>query len=214
MLTESNYAISYTADKNFVEHTLRPIATLMEQEANIQLFGARARGTVYSRMNLRALMRGDPKVRGEWYKAMVNAGVMSINEVRELEELNAIGPEGDEHYLQTSMTTLGRIADGSNVAQPAPAGAGRDADRPGRAPGARRRRGDGRGRARAQAAPGPRDRERRPSRGDNHHRAAPQVGAQVDNHAHPGAVGGSEASRRRVQVPRLVTVENNVASRR
>jgi HK97 family phage portal protein len=115
MLIETNYAISYTADKNFVEHTLRPIATLMEQEANIQLFGARARGTVYSRMNLNALMRGDPKVRGEWYRAMVNAGVMSINEVRELEELNSIGADGDKHYLQTSMTTLERIAEGTNM---------------------------------------------------------------------------------------------------
>jgi len=119
VVTESNYAISYTADKNFVEHTLRPIATLMEQEANIRLFGARASGAVYSRINLSALMRGDPKVRGEWYKAMINAGVMSINEVRELEELNSIGKEGDEHYLQTSMTTLGRIAEGTNSAQPA-----------------------------------------------------------------------------------------------
>jgi len=119
MLTESNYAISYTADKNFVEHTLRPIATLLEQEANIRLFGVRASGNVYTRMNLSALMRGDPKIRGEWYKAMINAGVMSINEVRELEELNSIGSEGDEHYLQTSMTTLGRIADGTNVSRPA-----------------------------------------------------------------------------------------------
>jgi hypothetical protein len=91
----------------------------MEQEANLRLFGARARGTVYSKINLNALMRGDPKVRGEWYKAMVNAGVMSINEVRELEELNSIGSEGDEHYLQSNMTTLARIAAGTNVAQPA-----------------------------------------------------------------------------------------------
>jgi hypothetical protein len=129
MLTESNYAISYTADKNFVEHTLRPIATLMEQEANLRS-SARARAARSTRDQPRALMRGDPKVRGEWYKAMVNAGVMSINEVRELEELNSIGPEGDEHYLQTSMTTLGRIAEGTNITQPAraaraaPAGAG------------------------------------------------------------------------------------------
>jgi HK97 family phage portal protein len=120
MLVETNYAISYTADKNFVEHTLRPIATLMEQEANVRLFGARSRGSVYTRINLRALMRGDPKVRGEWYKAMINAGVMAINEVRALEEMNSIGAEGDEHYLQTNMSTLKRIADGTNnVAQPA-----------------------------------------------------------------------------------------------
>lgn len=137
MLIETNYAISYTADKNFVEHTLRPIATLMEQEANLRLFGARSRGAIYSKINLNALMRGDPKVRGEWYKAMVNAGVMSINEVRALEELNSIGAEGDEHYLQTSMTTLGRIADGTNVAKPAADPAADPNADPAAAPGAR-----------------------------------------------------------------------------
>jgi hypothetical protein len=89
---------------------------LMEQEANIRLFGERSRGAVYSRINLRALMRGSPKEQSEWYRTMVNAGIMTINEVRELEELNAIGAEGNEHYLQTAMTTVKRIADGENVA--------------------------------------------------------------------------------------------------
>ena len=115
MLTESSYAISYTADKNFIEHTLRPIATLMEQEANIRLFGARARGAMYTRMNLNALMRGDPKMRAEYYRTMVGAGLMTINEARELEELNPIGTEGDENYLQINMTTAKRIADGENM---------------------------------------------------------------------------------------------------
>lgn len=121
MLAESNYAISYTADKNFVEHTLRPIAVLSEQEANIRLFGARAQGTVYSRINLAGLMRAEPKTRAEYYRSLVNAGVMSINEVRELEEMNSIGADGDEHYLQTNMTTVARIASGEiPTAQPAP----------------------------------------------------------------------------------------------
>lgn len=137
MLTESNYAISYTADKNFVEHTLRPLATLMEQEANVRLFGARAQGTVYSKINLNGLMRADPKTRGEYYRSLINAGVMSINEVRELEELNSIGSDGDEHYLQTNMTTLARIASGENQQQPsaaAPADPQQPAEQPPAAP--------------------------------------------------------------------------------
>lgn len=117
-LTESNYAISYESSKNFVEHTLRPIAVLQEQEANTRLFGARSQSAVYSRMNLSALMRADPKTRGEWYRSLINAGVMSINEVRELEELNSIGPDGDEHYMQLNMTTLEQIAEGANVTKP------------------------------------------------------------------------------------------------
>lgn len=115
-LTESNYATSYQASSDFVEHTLRPIAVMCEQEANTTLFGQRSQNTIYTRMNLSAMMRGDPKVRGEYYRWMVNIGVMSINEIRELEELNSIGPVGDKHYLQLNMTTIDHIEAGDNLA--------------------------------------------------------------------------------------------------
>jgi len=124
--SQANYAISYEASKNFVEHTLRPLAVLMEQEANVRLFGLRSQGSVYSRMNLSGLLRADPRTRGEYYRSLINSGVMSINEVRELEELNSIGATGDEHYMQLAMTTLEHIADGDNMkaaASPAPAAA-------------------------------------------------------------------------------------------
>lgn len=110
--SQANYAISYEASKNFVEHTLRPLAVLMEQEANVRLFGARSQNAIYSRMNLAGLLRADPKTRGEYYRSLINAGVVSINEVRELEEMNSIGPVGDEHYLQVNMTTIEKIAEG------------------------------------------------------------------------------------------------------
>jgi HK97 family phage portal protein len=129
-LSDANYAISYEASKNFVEHTLRPIAVLAEQEANVRLFGLRSQGTIYSRINLSGLMRADPRTRGEYYRSMVNAGVMSINEVRELEELNSIGSDGDEHYMQLNMTTVKRIAEGESVKPPAAAPAPAAEDEP------------------------------------------------------------------------------------
>jgi HK97 family phage portal protein len=120
-LSEANYAVSYEASKNFVEHTLRPLCVLMEQEANLRLFGYRAQGAVYSRINLAGLMRADPRTRGEYYRSLINAGVMSINEVRELEEMNSIGEAGDEHYLQSNMSTLAKIAAfGGQQPQPEP----------------------------------------------------------------------------------------------
>jgi HK97 family phage portal protein len=118
--SQANYAVSYEATKNFVEHTLRPLAVLMEQEANIRLFGMRSQGAVYSRMNLAGLLRADPATRGEYYRALINAGVMSINEVRELEELNSIGSDGNEHYIQLNMTTVKRVAEGENMPKEAP----------------------------------------------------------------------------------------------
>ena len=108
----------------FRSHTLRPLAVLMEQEANVRLFGLRSQGSVYSRMNLAGLLRADPRTRGEYYRSLINSGVMSINEVRELEELNSIGSDGDSHLAQLNMSTLEHIVAGDNMkalASPPPA---------------------------------------------------------------------------------------------
>lgn len=122
-LTESNYAVSYEASKNFLEHTIRPIAVLLESQANMRLIAERQQSTVFSKINLNGMLRADPKARGEYYKSMINAGVMSINEIRELEELNSIGSDGDEHYLQINMAPLSmirEIAEKASKPDPAP----------------------------------------------------------------------------------------------
>jgi HK97 family phage portal protein len=99
----------------FVTDTLVPWVTRLEQEVNVKLFGARAVGTVYTKMAVNALMRGDAKSRADFYRTMTQIGAMSINEVRELEEMNGIGAAGDEHLVQLNQTTLERL-----VAEPLP----------------------------------------------------------------------------------------------
>jgi len=44
---------------------------------------------------------------------------MTINEVRQLENLNPIGPEGDKHYIQMNMQTLDDM-DAQQEAPPEP----------------------------------------------------------------------------------------------
>jgi hypothetical protein len=46
---------------------------------------------------------------------------MSINEIRELENMNPLGPEGDQHFIQLNMTTLEKVAAGDEEPQPEPA---------------------------------------------------------------------------------------------
>jgi HK97 family phage portal protein len=99
----------------FVTDAIVPWAVRLEQEANAKLFGSRAQGRVYTKLAVAALMRGDSKARAEYYRAMTQMGVMSINEVRALEELNGIGTAGDEHLVQLNQTTLERL-----VAEPEP----------------------------------------------------------------------------------------------
>ena len=96
----------------FVTDAIVPWAVRLEQEANAKLFGARAQGRVYTKLNVSALMRGDSKSRAEYYRAMTQMGAMSINEVRALEELNGIGPDGDAHLVQLNQTTLERLVKG------------------------------------------------------------------------------------------------------
>lgn len=102
----------------FVTDAIVPWAVRLEQEANAKLFGARAQGRVYTRLNVAGLMRGDAKSRAEFYRTMTQIGAMTINEVRALEELNGIGDVGDQHLVQLNQTTLERL-----VAEPAPAAA-------------------------------------------------------------------------------------------
>jgi len=90
----------------FVTDAIRPHAMRFEQEANVKLFSARAQGRVYTKLNLNAIMRGDSKARAEFYRTMTQIGAMSINEVRELEDMNSIGPAGDVHLVQLNQTTL------------------------------------------------------------------------------------------------------------
>ncbi len=51
-------------------------------------------------------MRGDSAARANWYKDMWSIGVFSQNDIRMMEDLDPIGPEGDEHYIQSQYTTL------------------------------------------------------------------------------------------------------------
>lgn len=105
-------------DIEFARDTLTPWACRLEQETNLKLFGRNSQGKVYTRLNMNALMRGDSKARAEYYRVMLTTGVMSINEIRALEEMNSIGKPGDQHLVQINQTTLERI--GETPPKPAP----------------------------------------------------------------------------------------------
>jgi len=107
----------------FVTDTIIPWVRRLEQEADVKLFGARAVGTVYTKFAVNALMRGDSKARAEFYRTMTQIGVLSVNEVRDLEELNGIGEAGDEHLVQLNQTTLERLVAEPPDATPEPASA-------------------------------------------------------------------------------------------
>lgn len=82
---------------SFVNYTLVPYLTRIEQRINIGLVSKKKHGKLYSKFNTGALLRGDMKSRFEAYATGINWGIYSPNDCRELEDLNR--REGGDDYL-------------------------------------------------------------------------------------------------------------------
>lgn len=118
-LMKTSYSSIEAQSIEVVNDALLPWVIRLEQEANYKLFKGTEQG-IYTKLNLTSLLRGDTKSRGEFYKLMTQIGAFCINDVLRLEDMDPIGPEGDERIIQVNMTTLKRIIEGEPV-QPEPA---------------------------------------------------------------------------------------------
>ncbi|MDE1475978.1 phage portal protein [Xenorhabdus bovienii] len=88
----------------FINYSLVPYLTRIEQRINAGLINANKQGRFYAKFNTGALLRGDMKSRFEAYATGINWGIYAPNECRELEELNP--REGGDIYLTPmNMTT-------------------------------------------------------------------------------------------------------------
>lgn len=99
-----------------VQDSILPWAMRFEQEADYKLIGQRNRAALYTKLDLKGLLRGDMETRGNFYQRLRELGAISVNEIRQLEDMNPIGPAGDKYVMQMQYTTLERIGE-----EPAPA---------------------------------------------------------------------------------------------
>lgn len=92
-------------EQGYVNHTLRPWATRIEQQLNVSLLLKQDQGTHYYEHLMDALLRGDIAVRYQAYVNAINTGFMSRNEAREKENMNP--RKGLDVMLQPlNMTTV------------------------------------------------------------------------------------------------------------
>ena len=86
----------------FLNYTLQPWLVRWEQRLNTLLTEDERKEGLYFSFNLNALMRGDAKSRAEFYKIMREIRGITVNELREREELNdfpdAIGDNPREGF--------------------------------------------------------------------------------------------------------------------
>lgn len=98
---------------DFIAYSLLPWLRKWEEELMRKLLSEAEREEYFIEFNLAGLLRGDISSRMTAYQLALQNGIMTINEVRRLENLPGIGPAGDVNYVQLNMSTAQRIMDGT-----------------------------------------------------------------------------------------------------
>jgi HK97 family phage portal protein len=101
---------------DFVVYSLSPVLTDYEQEYDRKLLNPPA---LYCKHNVAALMRGDSAARSAFYRELFGIGVLSINDILELEERNPI-EGGDTHWVPLNMAPLEKALKEEDEEKPEP----------------------------------------------------------------------------------------------
>ena len=117
-LDRSTYSNIEVQGTEFVQHCLMPHLKRWEAAISRDLIVDDER--YFAEHSVSGLLRGDHAARSAYYVSALQNGWMSVNEIRELENLNPIGPEGDKHFVQLNMTTLEKAGEESPAPEPMP----------------------------------------------------------------------------------------------
>ena len=95
----------------FVKLTVIQLCTRIEQELERKLFLRRSELETFTiNFNMEGLLRGDTKSRSEYYRTMFSIGAISINEIRQKENMNRV-EGGDTHYRPLNMEDITQIGE-------------------------------------------------------------------------------------------------------
>lgn len=92
----------------FARHTIVPWTQRIEQEIDRKLITSFDRDVIFSKFKLSDLQRGDSAARANYFTQMLQNGVLSINEVRQEEQLNPV-EGGDVHCVQVNQIALDKL---------------------------------------------------------------------------------------------------------
>lgn len=93
---------------SFAVDTIRPWCVKIEQSILKDLLMPSERKRYFAEFNVDALLRGNLESRYKAYAVGRNWGWLNVNEIRDMENKNNIGPDGDEYLKPLNMTELGK----------------------------------------------------------------------------------------------------------
>ena len=105
----------------FVMYTLQPWMIRIETGLNKALLSPEEKKNYFFKMNADGLLRGDYASRMQGYATGINNGFMSVNDVRELENMDLLSDEegGNVHMVNGSMQKLSDVGAAYRQAEPA-----------------------------------------------------------------------------------------------
>ncbi len=101
----------------FLTFTLGPWLRRIEQSISKDLLTPAERSRYYPKFAVEGLLRADSAGRAAFYGAMVNNGILTRDEVRELEDREPMGGNAAVLTVQSAMTTLDAIGAPAEMAQ-------------------------------------------------------------------------------------------------
>ena len=104
----------------FITYTMLPWFVKWEEACDRDLFLSAQRGRYFVEALTDNFVRGDIKTRYEAYSVARNNGWLSVNEIREKENFNNIGPEGDIRLAPMNYIPLGDVGKQAQPPVPAP----------------------------------------------------------------------------------------------
>lgn len=113
MLGESDAAPRANVQQASMEYVRDCLACWVKRwrdEFNRQILRTEAPG-VTTCIDMRELARADDVMRATYHKTMFMIGVESVNDIREDEGEEAIGPEGDQRFVPLNMVPLDQASD-------------------------------------------------------------------------------------------------------
>jgi HK97 family phage portal protein len=106
-LTRSSFSNIEQQSLDFLTNGLMPYLRRIESSIARDLLDGDDEHFV--EFDTRGVLRADAAGRGAYYNTMWNLGVLSVNEIRSLENLNPV-ESGDTRFVQLNMTTLDKAA--------------------------------------------------------------------------------------------------------
>lgn len=116
-IMEGNVSYNSLEQENigYVQDTLLPVCIASEQELDRKAISDADADTIGFKYELKGRLRGDMAARAAFYQMGLTTGLLSINDALRLEDMDTIGQEGDERYINAASVPLSKMYSGELV---------------------------------------------------------------------------------------------------